>query len=232
MNSTIGAALIAAGGVLITAMLTFYLWWRDTQRRRAKDLEISTALYINPFIDACEQLQSRLYNVFQLQGLIALKKQYENGKHAYEMVFQLARYCGWERIVRRYASHTLDQATVNLLEEVRAAFSSSSDDKWRFYREEQKTLGQFAVRRVSGAEHEFEEVPFYQFESELKSGALAEMTSTHFAISSICGAGDDPKKIDGKERLKLAQTKLVKILNRLETAVNYSVFKGRRKSLI
>ena len=75
-------------------------------------------------------------------------------------------------------------------------------------------------------------MPFYQFESELRSGALAEMTSAHYAISSICEAGEDSEKIDGKERLKLAQTKLVKILNRLEKAVNYSVFKGRRKSLL
>jgi len=232
MNSTIVAAIIAAGGVFITTLLTFFLWWRDTKRRRAKELEISTALYINPFIDACEQLQSRIFNVFQLSGLVALKQQYKDDKHAYEMLFQLARYCGWERIVRRYASHTLDQETINLLEDVRIAFSKSSDQKWRFYREEQKTLGQFAVRRVPNAEHEFEEVQFYKFVSELKSGALAEMTSAHQAINSICAAGEIAENIDGKERLKQAQSKLIEILNRLEKVVHYSVFKDDRQRLV
>lgn len=68
MAPTVTAAFVGAGGVLITAMLTFFLWWRDTNRRRAKDLEIANALYINPFIDPCEQLQSRLYSVFRLSG--------------------------------------------------------------------------------------------------------------------------------------------------------------------
>jgi hypothetical protein len=232
MNPTIISALIAVGGVLITALLTFYLWWHDSERRRVNELQISAALYINPFIDACEQLQSRIYNVFKMGGLVVLKKHYEDDEYAYEMLFQLARYFGWERIVRRYASHILDQVTIDLLEDVREAFSHSSNEKWRFYREEQKTLGQFAVRRVKGAENEFEEVPFYEFASELKSGSLSKMKSAQEAIGSICDAETQAEKIDGIGRLKKAQTILVKILNRMEKAVNYSVFKGSRNTLL
>ena len=113
-----------------------------------------------------------------------------------EMLFQLARYCGWERIVRRYASHSLDQDTVNLLEEVRKALSHYNKEKWRFYREEQKTLGQFAVRRVEGTESEFEEVTFFKFESELKSGSLSNMTSAQDAIKSVIEGGIQAENID------------------------------------
>lgn len=231
MNAAIAAALIGAGGVLVTALLTFFLWWRDTHHRRARDLEIAAALYINPFIDACEQLQSRLYNVFRRNGLQALKTQYRNDEHASEMLFQLARYCGWERIVRRYASHALDQEIVNLLEDVREAFSHSSKDGWRFYREEQKSLGQAAVRRVPGSGMEFEEAPFHAFVSELESGSLVPMASAHSAIEAVRDADVFAEKIDGMARLERAQTKLVKILDRIEKLANYSVFRGIRKTL-
>jgi len=232
MDSNIISALIGVGGVIVTALLTFSLWRLDNSRKRVNDLQIAAALYINPFIDACEQLQSRIYNVFAMDGLTALKKHYEEDNYAYEMLFQLARYCGWERIVRRYASHSLDQDTVNLLEDVRKTFSHYSREKWRFYREEQKTLGQIAVRRVEGAKSEFEEVPFYKFETELKSGALSKMTSAQDAIQSVIKAGMQAENIDGKERLKKAQTILVEILNRMEESVNYSVFKGDRRTLL
>ncbi len=56
MDTTIVSALIAVVGVFITALLTFYLWLQDNKRQRAKEQQVSTALYINPFIDACEQL--------------------------------------------------------------------------------------------------------------------------------------------------------------------------------
>ncbi len=135
------------------------------------------------------------------------------------------------RVVRRYASHTLDQETVNLLEQVREAFSHSSDERWRFYREEQKTLGQVAVRRVPGSGPEFEEVPFHAFVSELKSGSLALMTSAQLAIKSVRDADVCAAKIDGRERLKRAQTKLVEILSRMEKLAKYSVFRGTRKTL-
>jgi hypothetical protein len=209
MDSNVISALIGVGGVIVTALLTFSLWRFDNSRKRENNLQIAAALYINPFIDACEQLQSRIYNVFAMGGLSILKTHYEDDKHAYEMLFQLARYCGWERIVRRYASHSLDQETVNLLEEVRKAFSHSSEEKWRFYRDEQKTLGQFAVTRVDGAKNEFEEVPFYKFESELKSGSLSNMASAQDAIKSVIKAGMQAENIDGKGRLKKAQIFLV-----------------------
>jgi len=232
MDPTITSALIAVGGVLITALVTFSLWWLNNRLRRVSDLQISAALYINPFIDACEQLQSRIYNVFEMEGLVALKKHYVDDKHAYEILFQLARYFGWERIVRRYASYALDQDTINLLEDVRKTFSHSSNENWRFYREEQKTLGQFAVRRVKGAEKEFEEAFFYEFESELKSGSLSKMTSAQMAIKSICDAEVQAEKIDGKKRFKKAQTTVVKILNKMEKPMKYSVFKGTRETLL
>jgi hypothetical protein len=57
------------------------------------------------------------------------------------------------------------------------------------------------------------------------------MTSAHSAIESVRAADVCAEKIDGRERLKLAQTKLVGILSRLEKAVRYSVFKGTRKTL-
>lgn len=72
---------------------------------------------------------------------------------------------------------------------------------------------------------------FFEFESELKSGSLSKMTSAQVAIKSVCDAKTDAEEIKGKERLKKAQRALVKILNRMEKAVNYSVFRGTRETL-
>jgi len=95
---------------------------------------------------------------------------------------------------------------------------------------------------VKGAENEFEEVLFYEFESELRSGSLSKMNSAQLAIKSICDADMQAEKIDGKERLRKAQTNLVKILNIMEEPkkilrqmkkpINYSIFKGSRKTLL
>ena len=84
---------------------------------------------------------------------------------------------------------------------------------------------------MPGAGPEFEEVPFHEFVSELKSGSLRLMTSAQLAIKSVRAADVYAEQIDGRERLKLAQTKLVKILSRMEKAAKYSVFKGIRKTL-
>lgn len=124
----------------------------------------------------------------------------------------------------------MNQETIDLLEDLRETFSRTVGGEWRFYREEQKTLEQFAVRRVADTEREFEEVPFHTFESELKSGPLANMVSAQAAIKSICNAGIDTEIINGRERLKKAQSFLVEILNKMETRVNYSVFRGTREN--
>jgi len=38
-----------------------------------------TALYINPFLSACEDLQSRIYKLLELDGLPKLRERYPDG---------------------------------------------------------------------------------------------------------------------------------------------------------
>jgi len=57
------------------------------------------------------------------------------------------------------------------------------------------------------------------------------MISAQAAIKSICNAGVDVEIINGRERLKKAQSLLVEILNKMETRVNFSVFRGTREKL-
>ena len=42
------------------------------------------ALYVNPFLSACEDLQSRIYNILEMKGLQSLRKRYPDHGYADE----------------------------------------------------------------------------------------------------------------------------------------------------
>jgi len=75
---------------------------RLTERHRL------AALYVNPFLFACEDLQSRLYNILCGGGLGVLRQQYRNGRHAVELIYLIARYFAYEELLIRYSPYGVD----------------------------------------------------------------------------------------------------------------------------
>jgi len=60
---------------------------KDCENERERERKQFAALYVNPFLLACEDLQSRLYNVLERKGLSALKKRYPDGNYAEETLY-------------------------------------------------------------------------------------------------------------------------------------------------
>ena len=96
---------------------------RTTERERKRDH--LAALYINPFLDACEDLQSRLYNLLERDGFTVLRRRHPDGAHAAETLHLIARYFAWEAIVFRYGPYTRDAEVIRLTEAVRDGFARS-----------------------------------------------------------------------------------------------------------
>jgi len=79
---------------LATATWAFWQWSHERDRERRRERERMAALYVNPFLSACEDLQSRIYNVLELQGLQALRERYPDGTYAEETLYLIVRYFG------------------------------------------------------------------------------------------------------------------------------------------
>ena len=65
---------------LLTVLAGLWALWKWSDKRR-EDRRVEqnrlAALYMNPFLFACEELQSRLYNILCLGGLGPLRKRHE-----------------------------------------------------------------------------------------------------------------------------------------------------------
>ena len=65
-----------------TAAWAVWTWAHEQSLERDKERARVTALYVNPFLSACEDLQSRIYKIIELQGLIKLRERYPDGAYA------------------------------------------------------------------------------------------------------------------------------------------------------
>jgi hypothetical protein len=231
------ATLAASLGTFCWA---FWKWLdqrkKEDRQRKEKDL----ALYVIPFLQACEELQSRLFNVLELKGLQSLKKHYRDSDgSAREILYLIVQYFAWERCIHRYGPYALDPNVMGLTEKIRATFATDSVTLaepeilcFCFFRPEQKALGQMAMRRRAGQfGPEFETISLHDFRvpdtldkaryaiPEAKAETSAESKAPPFA---------------GWGRLAEVQNYLVELLSKVERKVadeghqGFTLFLGER----
>jgi len=111
---------------LATAAWAVWTWAADREREREKERARISALYVNPLLSACEDLQSRIYSILELDGLRMLRKRYPDGSYAEQTLFLIARYFGWMAAVERHGEYTQDPVVMQLGSAVRRAFSTAS----------------------------------------------------------------------------------------------------------
>src|SRR5215212_2324717 len=104
-----------------TAWWTVKTWRDDRKEQRKEEQRKLAALYINPFLIACEGLQSRLYNILEKGGLVPLKEGYPGGDYAKEILYFIVQFFGWQQIIFRYY---YDREIIRLLEELRDVFAT------------------------------------------------------------------------------------------------------------
>ena len=76
---------------LIVLATGFWQWRADRREARRMERDRLAALYVNPFLEAREELQSRLYNFLELGGIQTLSARFPDGSHSTETLYLIAR---------------------------------------------------------------------------------------------------------------------------------------------
>jgi hypothetical protein len=199
---------------------------------------------VNSFIQALEELQSRLYGVLEGDDLSFYKKECtepcEFGSPlAVEVLYWLSKYFGWTYRTFRYGPYTKDATVINLLRKMSEALENRSQfegDAFRFTYEERVALGESVVRRtgdVIGSMPIFESITLFHFQEELsdeksKRALLYRSRSVHRTLAAIDQA-DHSEALEGGDRLAVLQNLLVDLLAYLEDMEGFSVVAGKRR---
>jgi hypothetical protein len=208
-------------------------WSHDREQERRKEHARLAALYVNPFLSACEDLQSRIYNILELGGLHALRQRYPDGSYAAETLYLIVRYFGWETAMHRYSPYTQEPVVTRLAEAVRSAFATSDAalpvGPFNFFHPEQKALGKMVMRRMRGQYGvELDTISYYEFRERLALPPLANSESVQQSLEALRNT-QDGGDLSGRVRLAKAQHHLVDLLRYLESKEGYRLFPGERK---
>ena len=221
--------------LISVAMGLWAVWtWAESQEQeRQTSRDRLAALYVNPFMSACEDLQSRIYSILELGGLRVLRKRYPDGAYAEETLYLIVRYFGWAATLSRYSPYSQDPVVFRLSEAVRDAFSNTgpgfSVGAFNFFHPEQKALGKLVMSRTPGQHGmELDTVSSYKFRERLALPALANSQSIQQSLQALRDA-QDAGDLRGRHRLAKAQHHLVDLLNYLEDREGYRLFVGERK---
>ena len=218
---------------LATAAWAVWTWAGDRARERNKERTRISALYVNPFLSACEDLQSRIYSILELDGLPTLRKRYPDGSYAEETLYLIVRYFGWAVAVERHGEYTQDPVVMRLGSAVRRAFSTASSVEqvgpFNFFHSEQKGMGKLVMTTIEGQYGvEPDTISYHEFKKRLGSPPLSESESLKETLEALRSA-NDAQGLPGRERLAEVQNHLVDLLSYVEEKVGYSVFDGSRK---
>jgi len=210
-----------------------WTWSQQREQERTFDRDRLTALYVNPFLSACEDLQSRIYNILELDGLGKLQKRYPDKSYAEETLYLIVRYFGWVAVIQRYSPYAHDQVVTRLAEGVRDIFATVDDEfpvgPFNFFHPEQKALGKIVMSRTQGQHGvELDTISSYEFKSRLAVAPLSESQAVQQSLSALRNA-EDGATVQGRHRLLKVQHLLVDLLQYLENKEQYYLFAGERK---
>jgi hypothetical protein len=217
------------------AMGLWAVWTWSQEREQERQLERArlAALYVNPALSACEDLQSRIYHILGLDGLRTLRKRYPDGSYAEEVLYLIARYFAWAVVLSRYSPYAQDPVVTRLGEAVRDAFATTDSEflvgPFNFFRPEQKALGKMVMSRMEGQYGtEFDTISSYEFKERLATAALSGSQSVQQSLEALRNT-ENADHLPGRKRLEKAQQHLVDLLQYLEGKEGHSLFAGERK---
>lgn len=208
-------------------------WAHSREQEREKERARITALYVNPFLSACEDLQSRIYKILELSGLDVLRERYPDGSYAEETLYLIVRFFGWSAAVNRYGPYTQDPVVIEHVTAVRKAFATSTTGRpvgpFNFFLPEQKALGKIIMHTVEGEYgHELDTISYYDFKERLATLPLKGSQSVNQSIETLRKA-QTASDISGRERLIDAQNHIIDLLSYMEEREGFTLFQGKRK---
>jgi hypothetical protein len=208
-------------------------WAHNHDKERRKERSMLAAQYVNPFISAGEDLQSRIYKILELGGLDSLRERYPDGAFAEETLYLLVRFFGWSTVVNRYGPYTQDPFVIDKVTAIRRTFSTASRGysvgPFNFFLPEQKSLGKIVMYTLEG-EHgfEFDTISYYDFKEQLNSAPLKDSQAVRQTLETLREA-KTAEDIVGRERLAEAQNYIFYLLSYLEEKEGYTLFQGTRQ---
>jgi len=221
--------------LISVAMGLWAVWtWSQTQEQgRQTSRDRLAALFVNPFMSACEDLQSRIYSILELGGLRTLRQRYPDGAYAEETLYLIVRYFGWAAALSRHSPYSQDPVVFRLGEAVRDAFATTgvgfSVGAFNFFHPEQKALGKIVMSRTAGPHGiELDTISSYKFKERLALPALSNSQSVQQSLQALRDT-ENAENLPGRNRLQKAQHHLVDMLNYLEAKEGYRLFAGDRK---
>ena len=243
MNPTLFLSILSA----VTAAVWSVWTWREEQetaRQLKRDQE--SALFVNSFIQAMEELQARLYGILELDDLAFYKKEYPKGEErdfpiALEMLYRLSKFFGWTYRIFRYGPYTNDPVVIEQVRKISETLESHtrfSGDAFRFTYEERVALGDAVVRRTGdmiGVIPVYESITVFHFWEEIcsKSGnrSLVFRSRTFRRTLDAIDKSNGVKDLEGAERLAVLQNHLVDLLAYLEDMEGFTVSPGKRRKV-
>ena len=147
--------LLTLATFLATFVWGYWTWLKKRDTANSAEEKRVAVQYLNPYIIACENLQSRLWNILDNNAIEVFKQQdFENGKigHAEITLYQIMQYFGYERIVLRYGPSAQDPKFIALVNRLRGEFASDRYEigPFCFFRHRQEILGRLMVKRERG----------------------------------------------------------------------------------
>jgi hypothetical protein len=239
LSWTIIAALGTGMVAVATGMWTVFMWFQERRKDRREERRRMAALYVHPFLFAAEELQSRHYNILELQGLEPLT------------AYLIAQYFAWERAILRHGPYTGDAQVIKLTRAIRQAFATDSlGADLRIFHPEQSAIAQAMIRRVPGQlGQEIEVMPSQEFRRALRPSPPRSTLATYLGLSTSApecsgiseigslsravatmAATHDPKVPPGARRLARVQGRLVALLAYIERREGLALFDGERRT--
>jgi hypothetical protein len=241
MNPELILSVLSA---LSAAVWSVWTWKEEQQKERQLKRDQESALYVNSFILAAEELQMRLYSMLEEDELAFYKgqypEQYELGSpYAIEILYRFSQYFGWALLNNRYGPYTNDPRVIELVRRLAETFENRSrfpGNAFRFTIDERVSLGGAVVRRVGDVTTPlptFESITLFHFEEEMsdpssKHTQLYQSKAVRNTLAAIDRA-DRPEALEGFERLAVLQNLLVDLLTYLESMEGFRVSVGARK---
>lgn len=155
----VGTAFISVLGALVSAFFAQRLA-RSARLDQADELALR---FREPLLQAAFNLQSRLFNILQLDflGLFLTSDRATDDEREYAVcntVYLLAQYLGWVEVIRRESqymdprSRQHNREIADRLEKVREGISDSrilTDPVLRLFRGEQRAIGEVMLRATN-----------------------------------------------------------------------------------
>ncbi len=240
--------LILVVSTIGTAIWSVLTWAEQEEKERKSEEDQLDTLYVNPFLNAAEELQMLLYNLlvgneieFLRTGITHRARERADEisyNEALEIVHPFAKFFGWSICFNRYGSYSQDKNAILMARQISLMFADREqfgDDPFRFSLTKQHGLGRQFVQRISsvaGEEmQEYSAVTLYDFcekimKNKKEGGSLFDDIS--LLIDTIRSTPTS-KDLPGRARLSTIQNQLVDLINYIESKEKFTLTNEVRK---